>query len=43
MMNGTIDWAGLPVICDLLGVDDPAELVDDLLTLRDHFVRAANG
>jgi hypothetical protein len=39
MMGRQIDWQALPVICDLLGVEDVEALVDDLLTVRDHVDR----
>lgn len=36
MMEQKIDWSAVPIICDLLGIEDPAELIDDLLTIRRH-------
>lgn len=33
---GGIDWAALPIVCELLGVDDPEQLIYQLVTLRDH-------
>lgn len=35
-MGGQIDWAGLPLVADLLGVDDLEMLITQLLTIRDH-------
>lgn len=37
MMNG-IDWAALPIICDVLGVSDPEMLIFHLLAIRDNQV-----
>lgn len=34
-MGGQIDWAGLPLVADLLGVDDLEILVEQLAALRD--------
>ena len=36
MMEGKIDWTALEIVCDLLGVNDVHELVDDLITVRTH-------
>jgi len=35
MMAG-LDWAALPMVCDLLGVNDPERLVQQLILLRDN-------
>lgn len=43
MMEGEINWSALPIVCELLGIEDPAELVDDLMTIRDHFRREKHG
>lgn len=32
---GGLDWAALPVICDLLGVSDPEMLIRQLLVIRE--------
>lgn len=34
-MMGGIDWAALPIVCDILGVSDPETLVAQLLAIRD--------
>ena len=34
-MGGQIDWAGLPLVADLLGLDDLEMLVEQLAALRD--------
>lgn len=36
MMGKQIDWSAIELICDYLGIDDPAKLIDDLLTIRKH-------
>lgn len=33
---GGIDWAGLPVVAELLGVEDVELLVEQLTAIRDH-------
>ncbi len=33
---GGIDWAGLPIVCELLGVSDPEQLITHLVAIRDH-------
>ena len=35
-LMGGMDWAALPVVVDLLGVDDVEGLVDGLAAIRDH-------
>lgn len=42
-MEGQIDWSALPIVAELIGVDDPAELIDDLMTMRNHFNREQHG
>lgn len=34
-MGGQIDWAGLPMIADILGLDDLELLIEQLSALRD--------
>jgi hypothetical protein len=34
-MMGGIDWAALPIVCELLGVTDVERLIDQLITIRD--------
>lgn len=36
LLGGQIDWAGLPVVVEILGVKDPELLVLDLITIREH-------
>lgn len=33
---GGIDWAGLPIVAELLGVTDPERLIEQLLVIRAH-------
>ena len=35
-MMGGLDWTALPIVVDLLGVEDVETLVVQLTTLRDH-------
>lgn len=35
LMGGQIDWAALPIVCDLLGEPDPERLIRCLTTVRD--------
>ena len=35
MMGGEIDWAGLPVVVELLGIADVELLVKQMLLIRD--------
>lgn len=34
-MGGSIDWAGLPLVADLLGIEDLEVLITQLAALRD--------
>lgn len=34
-MGGTIDWAGLPLVAELLGLDDLETLIVQLAAIRD--------
>ncbi|MGZ8916224.1 MAG: hypothetical protein ACXW1Z_24345 [Methylobacter sp.] len=34
MLGGTIDWTGLPVVVEILGIDDVELLVKQLLLIR---------
>ena len=36
MLGGTIDWQGLPVICELLGITDVEMLLYELMVIRNH-------
>ncbi len=36
MLGGKIDWAGLDLVAELLGVIDIEGLVGDLMLIRDH-------
>lgn len=33
---GGIDWAGLPIVIEMLGVSDPEQLITQLVAIRDH-------
>jgi hypothetical protein len=33
---GGIDWAGLPLVVELLGIDDIADLMHGLVTIKLH-------
>lgn len=33
---GGIDWAGLPIVAELLGIADPEYLIEQLLVIRTH-------
>lgn len=35
MMGGEMQWAALPYVVEILGVADPAALIDNLMTVRD--------
>lgn len=35
LMGGQIDWTALPYCIELFGIDDPAQFIDDLVTIRD--------
>ncbi len=32
---GGIDWAGLPLVAEMFGIDDVEQLVRDLVTVRE--------
>jgi len=32
---GGIDWAGLPIVIEMLGVSDPEQLITSLVAIRD--------
>lgn len=32
---GGIDWAGLPFVCDVLGIEDVETLITQLVAIRD--------
>lgn len=34
-MGGTLDWAGLPLVAELLGIDDLETLIVQLAAIRD--------
>ena len=34
--HGAIDWAGLPMVCAVLGVADVERLLHDLMTIKAH-------
>lgn len=33
---GGIDWAGLPTVCEMLGITDVETLITQLVAIRDH-------
>lgn len=41
-MGGTIDWKGLEIIGELLGVVDYDIFITELLAIRDHMERIRN-
>lgn len=41
-MGGTIDWAALPVIVEMLGVHDVDLLIRQLIVMRDHLNESTN-
>jgi len=41
---GGLEWQALPVVCSMLGIEDPEFLIRQLVALRDHQnAQAANG
>jgi hypothetical protein len=34
-MLGGLDWAGLPIVADILGIEDVDGLIRDLITIRE--------
>ena len=34
--HGGFDWAGLPVVVELLGITDPAGLIHRLMVIKTH-------
>jgi hypothetical protein len=40
---GGLNWAALPVVAEMLGVDDVDRLVRDLVTMRNHFKAEDSG
>lgn len=40
-MQGAIDWAAIPIICDMFGIEDPEQFVYDLVIIRDHMTKEA--
>jgi hypothetical protein len=36
LMGGQVDWTALPILVEMLGVEDPETLIHELTTLRDH-------
>lgn len=34
MMKG-IDWNALPIVCEIIGVDDPELMIAQLISIRD--------
>lgn len=42
-MGGQIDWAGLPLVADLLGIEDLEILIVQLNLIRNHLTRGEDG
>lgn len=42
-MDGNMQWEALPIVCDVLGIDDPEQLINDLMTIRKHMRHKQNG
>jgi len=42
MMDGQIDWQALPYIVEIIGSNNPEELIEDLITIREHMRKKAN-
>lgn len=42
MLGGKIDWAGVEVLCELFGVQDPEPVIRALIQIRRHFEEKAN-
>ncbi len=42
LMGNTLDWGALPVIVELLGVEDVETLVSHLTVLREHTQQKSN-
>lgn len=40
-MGGTIDWAALPILAAMYGVDDPETFIRQLDAIRAHSMRQA--
>lgn len=36
LMGGRIDWAALPVVCELYGIRDPDTFIAQLVAIREH-------
>lgn len=43
MMNGEIDWSALPLLTELLAIDDIELFVDALCALRDFKITQQDG
>lgn len=37
LMGGSLDWQALPIVCEMLSVEDPDLLVRGLAQIREHF------
>jgi len=35
-LMGGLDWAALPIVLEMLGVEDPEPVIHQLILLRDH-------
>lgn len=41
-MLGGLEWAGIPLVCEILGVSDPERLVMHLMAIRDRLNQKAS-
>ena len=42
-MGGTIDFAAIPYVCEIYGVEDVETMLADLVAIREHKRPKANG
>jgi hypothetical protein len=40
---GGLDWAGLPLVAEMLGIDNPQQLINRLLVIRSYNPKDRNG
>lgn len=36
MMNCCLDWHGLEIVCEKIGIEDVEQVIDDCLVMRNH-------
>ena len=39
LMGNTMDWAALPIVCEMYGIDDPAVFIAELAAVREYVQR----